>query len=225
MLRCLAGHVKSNPPWTLSALWAPFCSCWFLPLSGCAEPRVARCVQTLGWPMSTRAPWLESLCFPGYHLGFRKHSFMVAGLLPEGPIVINQSTSNTAHCASCRPTVMGQQVGRDWLPVSACKKQKCIVVDILPLCWVLAALSVFSASVEMCFFPLHSSRLEPLHSKRKSDRLDGTFPKSFWFISEMPLVKSPLTLFGKGRKNLPDDWFSDHSIPRKQIRLTSRLSR
>lgn len=82
------------------------------PFSLCETPSGSLC-QTLGWPMSTRAPRLESLCFPGYHLGFRKHSFMVAGLLPEGPIVINQSTSNTAHCASCRPAVLGWQVGWD----------------------------------------------------------------------------------------------------------------
>lgn len=83
----------------------------FFPPFSLWKPRVARCIQTLGWPMSTHAPWLESLCFPGYHLGFRKHSFMVAGLLPAGPIVINQSTSNAAHCVFCRPTVLGQQVG------------------------------------------------------------------------------------------------------------------
>lgn len=41
---------------------------------------------------STHAPWVESFCFPGYHLGFRKHSFMVAGLLPAGPMVINQGS-------------------------------------------------------------------------------------------------------------------------------------
>lgn len=55
-----------------------------------AKSQVTQYIQTLRWPMSTHAPWLESFCFPGYHLGFRKHSFMVAGLLPAGPMVINQ---------------------------------------------------------------------------------------------------------------------------------------
>lgn len=50
--------------------------------------------------MSTPAPQLESFCFPGYHLGFRKHSFMVAGLLPAGPMVINQG--------QCRPQSLQQ---------------------------------------------------------------------------------------------------------------------
>lgn len=54
------------------------------------KSQVTQYIQTLRWPMSTHAPWLESFCFPGYHLGFRKHSFMVAGLLPAGPMVINQ---------------------------------------------------------------------------------------------------------------------------------------
>lgn len=70
-------------------IWAPSYSRWFLFLFA-AKSRVAQCIQTLRWPMSTRGPWLESFCFPGYHLGFRKHSFMVAGLLPAGPMVINQ---------------------------------------------------------------------------------------------------------------------------------------
>lgn len=29
-LRCLADRSKWDTPWNLSALWAPFCSCWFL---------------------------------------------------------------------------------------------------------------------------------------------------------------------------------------------------
>lgn len=52
--------------------------------------------------MSTRARRLESFCFPGYHSGFRKHSFMVAGLLPAGPTVINQARER------CRPPRLQQ---------------------------------------------------------------------------------------------------------------------
>lgn len=52
--------------------------------------------------MSTPAPGLESFCFPGYHLGFRKHSFMVVGLLPAGPMVINQGQK------WCRPQSLQQ---------------------------------------------------------------------------------------------------------------------
>lgn len=52
--------------------------------------------------MSTRAPRRESFCFAGYHLGFRKHSFMVAGLLPAGPMVINQGQKR------CRPLSLQQ---------------------------------------------------------------------------------------------------------------------
>lgn len=57
-----------------------------------AKSQMTQYIQILRWPMSTHAPWLESICFPGYHLGFRKHSFMVAGLLPVGPMVINQGS-------------------------------------------------------------------------------------------------------------------------------------
>lgn len=56
-------------PWNLDVLWAPFYGVSLLPPSQATKPPVTGHIQTLRWPLSTHAPWLDSLLFSRIPLG------------------------------------------------------------------------------------------------------------------------------------------------------------
>lgn len=78
-------------PQLSGALCAPVRSRWFLPHLQKSPKWLSNSKHYDGQWVHMFPDWGRS-CFPGYHLGYRKHSFMVAGLTPEGPMIINQGS-------------------------------------------------------------------------------------------------------------------------------------